>query len=88
MATKTLGIVRKLDDLGRITLPMELRRTLHIEENAPMEIYVEGNVVCLKSVTEDGCAICHAEHQLVEVDGVKACRTCINRLAEKLMQKG
>lgn len=45
---KATGIVRKLDELGRITLPIELRRTLNIEERDSLEIYVEDDHIILK----------------------------------------
>ena len=45
---KSTGIVRKVDELGRIVLPIELRRTLHIAERDSMEIYVNGDSIILK----------------------------------------
>ena len=48
MSTKSTGIVRKVDELGRIVLPIELRRTLEIAERDSMEIFVEGNAIVLK----------------------------------------
>ncbi len=45
---KNTGVVRRLDELGRITLPMELRRTFHIEERDPLEIYVEEDKIILQ----------------------------------------
>lgn len=45
---KATGIVRKVDELGRIVLPIELRRTLDIAERDPLEIYVEGSSIVLK----------------------------------------
>ena len=45
---KSTGIVRKLDHLGRIVLPKELRRTLDLPEGAPMEIFVDGNRIVLR----------------------------------------
>ena len=48
MSAKTIGIVRKVDELGRIVLPVELRRTLSIAERDSMEIYVEGDTIILK----------------------------------------
>ena len=48
MSTKSTGIVRKVDELGRIVLPIELRRTLGISERDSMEIFVEGGAVILK----------------------------------------
>jgi AbrB family looped-hinge helix DNA binding protein len=72
---KSTGIVRKVDELGRIVLPIELRRTLEILERDPMEIYVEGNTIILKKyepvLKEDRdkkyiCAICRREFDIVE----------------------
>jgi len=48
MSIKSTGIVRKVDELGRIVLPIELRRTLNIAERDAMEIFVEGNAIILK----------------------------------------
>lgn len=46
---KSTGIVRKLDELGRITLPIELRRTLGVSERDPLEIFVdEGKIILQK----------------------------------------
>ena len=45
---KSTGIVRKVDELGRIVLPIELRRTMGIEERDALEIYVEGSSVVLR----------------------------------------
>lgn len=45
---KSTGIVRKLDQLGRVVIPMELRRTLSINEKDPMEIFVDGEMIVLK----------------------------------------
>ncbi|WP_017154537.1 AbrB/MazE/SpoVT family DNA-binding domain-containing protein [Bacillus bingmayongensis] len=55
---KSTGVTRKLDNLGRIVIPMELRRTLEIEEKTPLEIYVEGEKIILKKYEAHGvCAI-------------------------------
>lgn len=45
---KATGIVRRLDELGRITLPIELRRTLGVGERNPLEIYVEEDRIILQ----------------------------------------
>ena len=54
---KSTGIVRKLDDLGRIVLPIELRRTLDIADKAPLEIFVEGDSIILRKY-EPSCVFC------------------------------
>jgi len=48
MSIKSTGIVRKVDELGRIVLPIELRRTLNISERDTMEIFVDGSAIVLK----------------------------------------
>ncbi len=52
---KSTGIVRKVDELGRVVIPMELRRNLNITEKDALEIYVEGDNIILKKYTP-GCA--------------------------------
>ena len=54
---KATGIVRKVDELGRIVLPIELRRTLDIEIKDPIEIYVDGDYILLKKY-EPACVFC------------------------------
>ncbi|PDY44122.1 AbrB/MazE/SpoVT family DNA-binding domain-containing protein [Bacillus pseudomycoides] len=55
---KSTGVTRKLDSLGRIVIPKELRRTLAIQEKTPLEIYVEGEKIILKKYEANGaCAI-------------------------------
>ncbi|PDX97195.1 AbrB/MazE/SpoVT family DNA-binding domain-containing protein [Bacillus pseudomycoides] len=55
---KSTGVMRKLDPLGRIVIPMELRSTLAIQEKTPLEIYVEGEKIILKKYEANGaCAI-------------------------------
>lgn len=43
---KATGIIRRIDDLGRVVIPKEVRRTLHIREGDPLEIFIEKNTVC------------------------------------------
>ena len=45
---KATGIVRRIDDLGRVVIPKEIRRTMRIQEGDPMEIYVGDGMVCFK----------------------------------------
>ncbi len=51
---KSTGIVRRLDDLGRIVIPKEIRRTLDLPEGTPMEISVEGNKIILQKYQAGG----------------------------------
>ena len=54
---KATGIVRKIDDLGRVVLPIELRRTLNIDIKDPVEIFIEGDLIILKKY-EPACVFC------------------------------
>jgi len=69
---KSTGIVRKVDELGRIVLPIELRKNLDINIKDPLEIYVEGNSIILKKVHVVECDICKA--RIDETD--KFCKNC------------
>lgn len=74
------GIVRKVDDLGRIVLPMELRRSLGIKVKDPISIHVEGDRIIL-SKPVDSCAICGTtEGRLDEFKGRLICESCVEEL--------
>jgi len=78
---KSVGIVRKVDELGRIVLPIELRRTLDIAEKDVLEIYVEGNTVVLKKY-EPSCIFCGSDKNVAEFMGKMVCASCVKALAE------
>ena len=78
---KATGIVRKVDELGRIVLPIELRRTLGIEVRDPIEIYVDEEKILLKKYAP-ACIICGESDDLIEYKGQKICRKCIERMGE------
>lgn len=50
---KATGIVRRIDDLGRIVIPKEVRRTLHIDDGTPLELYVEGDKIIYRKYQPD-----------------------------------
>lgn len=83
---KNTGIVRKLDELGRITLPIELRRTLGVEDRGKLEIYVENDTICLKAykACKVKCLHCDNTDSLVLFGENHICRTCITRIKENL----
>jgi len=72
---KTTGIVRRVDKLGRIVLPKELRITMDIEENNGLEIYVEGEKICLKKYNPD-CIFCGSTENLETYRDKKICQDC------------
>lgn len=73
---KSTGIVRRVDELGRIVLPMELRRTLNIAEKDSLEIYTDGEAIVLRKYTR-GCNGCGDQTYLVTVRGMTLCTKCI-----------
>lgn len=78
---KSTGIVRKVDDLGRIVLPIELRRTLDIAEKDELEIYLDDDRVVLKKY-EPSCIFCAGVRRLVSYRGRNICMDCIQNLNE------
>ena len=78
---KSTGIVRKVDELGRIVLPIEMRRTLDIEERDALEIYVEGSSVILKKY-KPSCIFCDATKDVTLFKGKSVCPKCIKELSQ------
>lgn len=77
------GIVRRVDDLGRIVIPMELRRTLGIKVKDPMAIFVEGDRIILQK-HRDSCAICgETDAEIVKVKGRPVCSDCVTEVKTK-----
>lgn len=78
---RSTGIVRKVDELGRIVLPIELRRTLDIEERDSIEIFVEENSIILRKYNP-GCTICGSVEDVVMFKGKCLCAECIGELQD------
>lgn len=79
---KATGIIRKVDDLGRIVIPMEIRRNFNIEEGDPLEIYTGDNGVIMlkKYVPETACIICGNEEDTRTINDKRVCKACIQTL--------
>ncbi len=82
MAMKSTGIVRKVDELGRVVLPKELRNTLHIAQKDPLEIYVEGDTIILKKY-EPACIFCGNAGDVVNFKDKKVCKDCIAEMGQQ-----
>lgn len=76
---KSTGIVRKVDELGRIVLPIELRRTLDIAERDELEIYLDDDKVVLRKY-EPSCIFCSSSRNLVTYRGRNVCMDCIRNM--------
>ena len=79
---KSTGIVRKVDELGRVVIPIELRRTLGIEEKDSLEIYVEGERIILRKY-EPACIFCGEAKDIANFKGKNVCQGCLSALAGK-----
>lgn len=80
---KSTGIVRKVDELGRIVLPIEMRRTLDIAEKDTLEVYVEGDSIILRKY-QDACVFCDSVRDLISFRGRCVCQDCIAMLSKKI----
>ena len=79
---KSTGIVRRVDELGRIVLPIELRRTLDITERDSLEIYVDGSSIILKKY-QPACIFCDDAKDVVSYRGKNICAKCLKELKER-----
>ncbi|AUW92781.1 MAG: AbrB/MazE/SpoVT family DNA-binding domain-containing protein [Sulfobacillus thermosulfidooxidans] len=76
---KSTGIVRKVDELGRVVLPIELRRTLRIEDKDSLEIYVDGEMIVLRKY-EPACIFCGNADNIETFRGKNICHDCLTSL--------
>jgi transcriptional pleiotropic regulator of transition state genes len=76
---KSTGVVRKVDELGRIVLPIELRRTLDIAEKDALEIFVDGDKIILRKY-EPACIFCGNAKDVIYYKGKNICKDCMDEL--------
>lgn len=76
---KSTGIVRKVDELGRLVLPIELRRVLGIEVKDSIEIYTEDNMIILKKY-QPSCIFCGQARNVTQVKGKMLCQGCMTEI--------
>lgn len=76
---KSTGMVRRVDELGRIVLPIELRRTMDIAEKDTLEIFVEGSSIVLKKYRTT-CIFCDGVKDVTEFRGKRICKKCMKEL--------
>jgi len=79
---KSTGIVRKVDDLGRVVIPKETRTVFGIGEKDALEIYVDESSIILKKYTP-GCTFCNNVDGLTEFKDNYICNDCIKELKQK-----
>lgn len=79
---KATGVVRKVDELGRIVLPIELRRNMDINIKDSIEIYVDGESIILKKY-QPCCVFCGEANDIVSHMGKNICKKCIEQIQSK-----
>lgn len=79
---KSTGIVRKIDNLGRVVLPIELRRIFDIDKEDPVEIFVDDNYIMLKKY-QPACIFCNDAKDVVNYRGKNICEKCLAELKDK-----
>ena len=77
---KSTGIIRKVDELGRVVLPVELRRSLDIDVKDELEIYLDNDRIILQKF-QPSCIFCASSHGLVRYHGKNVCHDCIRNLS-------
>lgn len=77
---KSTGMTRRMDDLGRIVLPIEIRRTMEVTSGDLLEIYVEDDGIILKKYGKS-CVFCGAQEDLKEYSDHWVCAACRNKLS-------
>lgn len=78
---KSTGIVRRVDELGRVVIPIELRRTLEIAEKDALEIYVDGEQIILKKY-QPACIFCGNAKDVKNFKGKNICQACLAEIKE------
>ena len=80
---KSTGVVRRLDNLGRVVLPIELRRTMGIDVKDKLEVLVDGENIVLRRY-HDACIFCGGDESLIFFNGKQVCRDLAEGLAAEL----
>ena len=78
---KSTGIVRRIDELGRIVLPIEIRNTLDIKNRDALEIFINESQIILQKY-EPSCIFCGSEKEVTYFKGKLICKACIETLSK------
>lgn len=79
---KAIGIVRKIDSIGRIVMPKEARTMLGMSELEPVEMYVDNDGLVIKKY-QPQCIFCDSFEEVVDYKGSRVCKACLRKLKEK-----
>ena len=80
---KSTGVVRKMDDLGRIVLPIEIRKMMELGEKDAVEIFTDGDKIILRKY-QPACIFCGDADNIVFFNGKRICQNCLEEIKNKL----
>lgn len=80
---KSTGVVRKVDELGRIVLPIEIRKTLDIQQKDAIEIFVEEDKIILQKY-QPACIFCNNVNGIVYFKDKRVCIACVEKMRKEL----
>ena len=83
---KSTGIVRRMDELGRVVIPIEIRNQFNIVEKDPIEIFVDGSSIVLKKF-EPNCIFCGGTKNLMEYKNKLICENCSKKISNSIWTK-
>ncbi len=83
---KSTGIIRRVDELGRVVIPIEIRNQFNIVEKDPIEIYVDRSSIILKKF-EPNCIFCGNTKNLIEYNDKLICEDCSKKIADLTKQQ-
>jgi AbrB family transcriptional regulator, transcriptional pleiotropic regulator of transition state genes len=76
---KSTGIVRPVDPLGRVVIPVEIRRNMNIKPEDPIEVFVDGDFIMLRKY-EPSCIFCGEAENVINIKGKNICRNCLDEM--------
>ena len=80
---KSTGVVRKVDELGRIELPISIRQTMDINEKDPLEIFIDENRIILQKY-QPACVFCNNADRVVYFNNKRICQDCLEKIKTQL----
>lgn len=78
---KSTGIIRKLDELGRVVIPIEIRKQFNIDQKDPIEIFIDGSSIILKKF-EPNCIFCGSTKKLINYSDKLICGKCAKKISQ------
>ena len=80
---KSTGVVRKVDELGRVVIPISIRQTMDINEKDPLEIFIDENRIILQKY-HPACVFCNNADRIVYFNNKRICQDCLEKIKTQL----